>query len=60
MSKKYDFEEELQRVVRRANRLRAAMSGDATVTEVPVKSVRVRAHTRRAHTRLVITTRKKR
>lgn len=59
MSKTYDFEDELARIVRRAQRLRAAIAGEATITRVQVREVKVRAHTRRAHVRLVITARKK-
>ncbi len=54
-----EFEEELARIVRRANRLRAAIAGSADVRQVSVKSCKVAAHTRGAHTRTVITLRSK-
>lgn len=60
MSKTYDFEAELARVVRRANRLRAAIAGEATITRVEVKRTEVRKHWRKAHVRLVITPKEKR
>ncbi len=56
---KFDFETELDRVLRRVNRLKAAIAGDAQVTEVKVKEHNVRAHKRAAHTRYVITIGKK-
>ena len=55
----FDFETELSAVLRRAARLRSAISGDADITEVKVKEHNVRAHKRAAHTRYVITLRGK-
>lgn len=54
----FDFESELARVLRRAERLKAAVSGSADVIEVHVREHNVRAHKRGAHTRYVITLRK--
>ena len=55
-----DFESELERVLRRVARLKAALAHEADITEVPVKECKVRPHTRKAHTRRVITIRGKR
>lgn len=55
----FDFEVELDTVLRRAARLRAAIEGNAEITEVKVKAHPVRAHTRAAHTRYVILVGKK-
>ncbi len=54
----FDFELELDRVLARAARLKAAVAGTADVTEVRVKAHKVKAHERAAHTRYVITPRK--
>ena len=51
----FDFQTQLDYVLRRAARLKAAISGDAQITEVKVKEHNVRAHKRAAHTRYVIT-----
>lgn len=60
MSRQDDsFEDELKRVLRRAQRLRAAIAHEADIERVKVKSCRVVSHTRGAHTRLVIRLRKK-
>lgn len=53
------FEQELARVVRRAQRLRAALAHEADVVRVEVPACKVRAHTRGAHQRLVIKLRRK-
>jgi len=55
---KKEFEEQLQSVLRRAARLRAAIEGSADITYVQVAKTHVRAHDRRAHRRAVITLRK--
>jgi hypothetical protein len=59
VSRQTKFEEELARIVRRANRLRAALAGDADIVKVEVKKCTVPQHDRVAHTRLVIQKRKK-
>jgi len=51
----FDFETELAAVLRRAERLKAAVAGTATITPVDVKKCMVKAHSRVAHTRYVIT-----
>jgi hypothetical protein len=50
----FDFEEELERVLRRAEKLKAAIKGSASIQRVDVKAHNVRAHSVRAHTRLLI------
>jgi hypothetical protein len=54
----FNFEDELSRVLRRAERLRAAIKGSASVTTVQVKAHKVREHNVRAHARVIITMRK--
>jgi hypothetical protein len=54
----FDFEVELDRVVRRAERLRDALAGTADINEVHVVAHKVRAHDRAAHVRYVITRRR--
>ena len=53
------FEQDLARIIRRANRIKAAMDGSADVYQVTVKPTRVRAHTRGEHTRVIIKMKKK-
>jgi hypothetical protein len=53
-----DFEKELQRILRRASRLRAALAGSADVVRVKVKACTVPEHRRGAHERVVIRMRK--
>lgn len=56
----FDFEEELSRTLRRAERLRAAMKGSADVRYVDVKESRwIERHKRSAHKRMIITLRVK-
>lgn len=57
-SQRKRFEEDLARIVRRANRLRAAIDGSADVVVVQVRQCEVAKHTRGAHTRTVIKLRK--
>jgi hypothetical protein len=52
------FEDELARIVRRANRLRAAMDGSADIVATPVNRCVVAKHERAAHTRYIIKRRK--
>jgi len=56
---KFNFEVELDRVLRRVARLKAAVNDEADITEVKVKECKVRAHKRVAHSRYVITVRGK-
>lgn len=58
-ARRKQFEEDLARIIRRAGRLRAAMSGDADVVAVKVKKCVVPEHTRGSHTRYVIQKRSK-
>lgn len=53
------FEDELKRVVRRRERLAAALSGSAEIERVPVKECVVHEHTRGEHTRLVVRLKKR-
>ena len=55
----FDFEQELERVLARADRLKAAIKGSASVKTVSVKAHNVRAHTVRAHERVIIVVPKK-
>ncbi len=59
MAKREDevFEEELERVLRRATKLRAAIAGTADISYVRVRACKVAAHSRGAYTRTVITPR---
>lgn len=53
------FEADLARIVRRANRIRAAMNGSMDVVAVEVKESRlIKEHKRGAHTRYIIVRRK--
>ena len=54
------FEEELARIVRRRERLSAALAGSADVERVQVRQCVVPEHTRGAHTRIVIRLKKPR
>ncbi len=54
-----DFELELEKIVRRANKLRAYLAGDATVKKVWRRAHKVRSYSVRGHFALVINTRKK-
>lgn len=53
------FEQELKRIVRRRERLAAALSGSAEVERVPVKQCTVPEHTRGEHTRLIVRLKKR-
>lgn len=57
--RKKTFEDELARIVRRANRLRAALEGSADVKRVPVGRAQVPAHTREPHYRYIVVRRKR-
>jgi len=48
------FEDELKRIVRRANRLRAALEGSVDVKAVEVGRAKVEAHTRAPHVRYIM------
>lgn len=53
------FEDELERIVRRAQRLRAALEGSADLREIKVAACKVAEHERGAHTRYVVVRRSK-
>lgn len=59
VTRRKSFEDELARIVRRANRLRAALTDSADVKAVDVKKATVPEHTRVAHTRYIVVRRKK-